>query len=479
MLDHLLAALVLDVEVDVGWAVALEGEEALEQQTEGDGVGFGDAERVTHRAVRRAPPALAVDVVDPAELDDLDEHEEVAGEVELLDHVELMSDLVHRLLIVRVRARVVDGRAACGELTQPAHLGVPGWNVVIGKLGRGKMQVERAGARDVDGALHRARPAVEAARLLARAPQVREWRRGEPAVDLVERAARAHRGERGGERSLRRSGVVDVVGGDHVDRGSRRNHRQLVVAVTVDWVAVVPQLHEHAIATERGDELIERAARGRRAVAHERRGHRALATAGEHEPRVVPRARDRIEVHPGACGSGEPGDRGAGCALLARELRLADRPGEPGVSRRPLGEHHEMLAFRIGDPVRRPFDPQRELGAEHRGQTVLTGGERETHRAVEAVVVGDGQGGEPEPGGFDRQLLRVARAVEKGEIGVAMKLRVGDHPSDGTEHMFDLRKCRRGLLLPHHQRTGHGRTTRDRDLVRGRRRHALHALGWR
>ena len=59
---------------------------------------------------------------------------------------------------------------------------------------------------------------------------------------------------------------------------------------------------------------------------------------------------------------------------------------------------------------------------------MLTGGEREADHPVEAVVVGDGQGGEPEPGGFVRQLLGVARAVEEREVGVAVQLRVGDHP---------------------------------------------------
>ena len=112
VLDHLLAALVLDVEVDVGRAVALEREEALEQQAERDRVGLGDPERVTDRTVRRAPAALAVDVVHAAELDDLDEHEEVAGEVELLDHVELVRDLVHRLLVLRVGRRVAEPRRA-------------------------------------------------------------------------------------------------------------------------------------------------------------------------------------------------------------------------------------------------------------------------------------------------------------------------------------------------------------------------------
>ena len=65
---------------------------------------------------------------------------------------------------------------------------------------------------------------------------------------------------------------------------------------------------------------------------------------------------------------------GAGGALLPRELRLADRPGEAGVSGRPLGQDHEVLTLRIGDPVRRAFDPQGQFGAEDRGQPVLPGG---------------------------------------------------------------------------------------------------------
>ena len=106
VLDHLLAALVLDVEVDVGGTVALGREEALEQQAERDGVGLGDTERVTHRAVGRAAATLAVDVLAAAELDDVDEHEEVPGEAELLDDVELVRDLRARLLVLRVRRRV-------------------------------------------------------------------------------------------------------------------------------------------------------------------------------------------------------------------------------------------------------------------------------------------------------------------------------------------------------------------------------------
>ena len=86
----------LDVDVDVGRAVALGREEALEQQAEAHGVGVGDAEGVADRAVGGAAPALAEDVVAPAELDDVPHDEEVAGEAERLDEVELVVDLARR-----------------------------------------------------------------------------------------------------------------------------------------------------------------------------------------------------------------------------------------------------------------------------------------------------------------------------------------------------------------------------------------------
>ena len=178
VLDHLLASLVLDVEVDVGGTVALEREEALEQQAEVDRVGLGDAQRVADRAVRRAPATLAVDVVDAAELDDVDQHQEVAGEVELLDHVELVRDLRRRLRVLRMGRRVAHASAAHGELTQPGHLGVAVGHVVIGELRRREPEIERTRTRQLHRARHRAGPAREAPFLLPRAAQMRERRRG-------------------------------------------------------------------------------------------------------------------------------------------------------------------------------------------------------------------------------------------------------------------------------------------------------------
>src|SRR5262245_47415982 len=57
ILDHRLAPLMLEIDVDVGRLVSLTRHEALEQQARARGVHFGDAEAITDRRIgSRAPP---------------------------------------------------------------------------------------------------------------------------------------------------------------------------------------------------------------------------------------------------------------------------------------------------------------------------------------------------------------------------------------------------------------------------------------
>jgi hypothetical protein len=63
VLDHLLAAGVLDVEVDVRRLGALAREEALEQQPHADRVDRGDAQAIAHDGVGGRAAALAEDAV--------------------------------------------------------------------------------------------------------------------------------------------------------------------------------------------------------------------------------------------------------------------------------------------------------------------------------------------------------------------------------------------------------------------------------
>ena len=96
VLDDLLAAVALDVDVDVRRAVALGRQEAFEQQAEGHGVGGGDPEGVADRRVGGRATPLAVDVGSAAELDEVPDDQEVTGEPEVLDDVELTVDRLPR-----------------------------------------------------------------------------------------------------------------------------------------------------------------------------------------------------------------------------------------------------------------------------------------------------------------------------------------------------------------------------------------------
>ena len=128
VLDDLLAQVRLDVDVDIGRSVTGRREEPLEKQSVGHRVDGGDPERVADRRVGRRAPALAQDVVAPAELGDVVHHQEITRELQLGDDLQFPLDL-------RVGARRTGPRPVAlpgadhDQLTQPAVLGVPVGNV--------------------------------------------------------------------------------------------------------------------------------------------------------------------------------------------------------------------------------------------------------------------------------------------------------------------------------------------------------------
>ena len=152
VLDDLLAAAVLDVQVDVRCPVPAVGQEPLEQQVMRDRVDVGDAEREADRRIRRRPTALAQDVVVLAELDDVVHDQEIATELQSLDHVEFPGDLGVRPGHPLGARRPVTGQdLARDQLTQPAGFGVPGRDTEVGQAGRDYAEVERALAPQRDG----------------------------------------------------------------------------------------------------------------------------------------------------------------------------------------------------------------------------------------------------------------------------------------------------------------------------------------
>ena len=133
VLDHLLAPLVLEIDVDVGRLAALLGDEAGEERVALGRIDRGDAEAEADGAVGGRAAALAEDVLVPGEVDDVVDGQEVAGVVELLDERELLAD--QGLDLRRERRRrsassrrlqVRSSRCCCGVL--PGGTGSSGYS---------------------------------------------------------------------------------------------------------------------------------------------------------------------------------------------------------------------------------------------------------------------------------------------------------------------------------------------------------------
>ena len=215
VLDDLLPATGLDVHVDVGRPVALGREEPLEEQAVPHRVDGRDPERVADRRVRRRPPPLAQDAVLAAELDQVVDDQEVPREGQRLDDVELASDLrVGARNPLRVARTVPPCGAAPGQLAQPGGFCMAGRDGVGRKLRRHQVEVERALVSQLSRRDDRLRVTHIPGQHLGRRPQVGPAGRGQPAVEVVERRPRPHRGERPGQVRIARRRVVHVAGRD-------------------------------------------------------------------------------------------------------------------------------------------------------------------------------------------------------------------------------------------------------------------------
>ena len=92
-LDHLLAPLMLEIDVDVGRLVTIGGDEALEQQVAVRRIDRGDAEHEADRRVGGRAASLAQDPGAAGKADDGVHGQEVGGVAELPDQPELVRDL--------------------------------------------------------------------------------------------------------------------------------------------------------------------------------------------------------------------------------------------------------------------------------------------------------------------------------------------------------------------------------------------------
>ena len=499
-LDDLLAPPRVEVDVDVRLLGAGRGEEALEGQAVEDRIHRGDAEQVADHARGGGSASLAQDPAVLRLLHDPVHDEEVAREVLLLDHVQLPLDaasplggeLLGGVLRVPLRHRRPDQRP------QMAHRGLARGDAHRGQRGLGAAQREGAGLGDLEARRDRPRVAGEARRHLRTGAQVRGAVRGQPALELPHAAGGAHGCDRLGELCPLRRRVVHVVRRDHGQAVPEREGGEGVVAPAVERIAVVDELDSDPVRAEQVDEGEQRPLRALRPLPFEGAADAALAAAGEDRPMPLGAVRQRLDLV----------ERPP--LLAPAQLRFGDRGGEAVVALLATGQHEQVLAERIREPP--PLRGRQEPGPTSCAGTVRIGtGERqlrpehglqrrpcglgvavfpslrlrlllrvrqglrglgEVRGAVEAVVVGDRESGEPEPLRLGDEVLGGGRAVEEGVRGMRVQLGVGDrvlrsldplHP-DGRALVHAGGRVHRDLLM---QRTGTVRGFAVRSVVAG------------
>ena len=118
------------IQIDVGPLAALLRQEALEEQLHAHRIHGGDAQAVADGAVGRRSAPLHQDVLLAAEVHDVPDDEEVAGELELLDEIQLAGHLRARPVVIRP---VAIARADLGDLPQERDLGLARRHGIRGK----------------------------------------------------------------------------------------------------------------------------------------------------------------------------------------------------------------------------------------------------------------------------------------------------------------------------------------------------------
>ena len=258
VLDDALATIpARQIQIDVGPLAALLRQEPLEQQIHPDRIDRRDAEAVAHGAVGRAAPPLHQDVVLPAEIDDVPDDEEIAGERELLDQIELARNLRAGALVIRP---VAIARAHFGHLPQETRLRFTRRHRVFGEPVadvRHRVLQPRA---EFGRAFDRAGHVGEQRRHVGRRLEIPFGVRRQPPSRVDEIRLVVNAREDVEQRALLRPREADAAGRQdgHAKRGRQLDERLVVRVFAAPAVAL--QLDEQLPAAEQADQAVHQAA---------------------------------------------------------------------------------------------------------------------------------------------------------------------------------------------------------------------------
>ncbi len=400
VLDHLLSALVLEVDVDVGRFVAGLRDEALEDHGADLRRDRGDPEREADHGVRRRAAALAEDLLGAGEVDHVADGEKVGGVVQPPDQGEFVARL--GLDLFRHADRVTPFQAFRG---QPFESRL--WILALPDLARifvaQILEAEVAVSGDFTRAVHR--------RLVAGEEPQHVGLGAQAALGVGQRRP------------------ADRIDADAFADASQHVHQPAAGAVVHERLGggderqaeVAGEPHEAGqaggvlpIVARRGDEMGMRVAIGE--------------CAGLRQPSAEPTAERRMDeqVQVGevdeVLGVEEAGAFGRAAGAFGEEAAQA---GPSGAVPRQSGE---LRTFDETEPGGRKKAGHGSAAASGFLQ-FLVGADK----ARDRVAVGDGQGGQTELDGTDRVFLRMAASSQEGEIRGDGKLGEchGRGPSDG------------------------------------------------
>lgn len=97
-LDHLFAALVLEVHVDIGWLATFLRDEALEDEGDGLGRHFGDAKEIADNGIGGRAAALAENALRAGEGHDVMDGQEIGRIVHRADECQFLLDPVTKVV---------------------------------------------------------------------------------------------------------------------------------------------------------------------------------------------------------------------------------------------------------------------------------------------------------------------------------------------------------------------------------------------
>ena len=237
VLDHLLAPLVLEVDVDVGRLLAFGRHEAIEQHVDLGGVHRGDGEAIADDGVGGRAAPLAEDVLGAREVDDVAHGEEVLGVAERVDELQLAHDERAHLLGDAVGEAPVG--ALPGELFQIRLRCLAGRRRLVGVFVDELVEIERARRGDLQRARERFLVAAEQARHLQRPLEMPLGVGFQLEAGLADGRLLAHAGEHVLQRAAVRRVVEHVAGSDErraatrCQRGERGDARPIIAAIGV------------------------------------------------------------------------------------------------------------------------------------------------------------------------------------------------------------------------------------------------------